>query len=356
MLVKGSACNTDQHFMAKVVLGIGTSHSPLLVLSGQEWECRSDDDRRNPSLNTLDGRRVSYDQLAAERNDAYLDRCKPELFSVLAVEAGYAIDRLSRALEQARPDVVIVIGDDQGELFGPENQPALCVYHGNEMTMKPFDQFVDLPSWADKNFWSGYRMDHSHTYPVASDLALDIVKGLITRGVDVTSAASIPISKSRGFGHAFGFIIDKLMTNIEVPIIPVLLNTYFPPNTPTAARCYEIGEKLRRALEASPINARVAVVASGGLSHFLCEEHWDREILDALKNKKVDILKQIPQEALQSGSSEVRNWIVVAGIVEDMQMDYAHYIPVYRTPAGTGIGLGFATWKKNALSSVDGSG
>jgi hypothetical protein len=46
--------------------------------------------------------------------------------------------------------VVIVIGVDQGELFAPKNQPALCVYQGNEMTTKPCDQFVDLPSWADK--------------------------------------------------------------------------------------------------------------------------------------------------------------------------------------------------------------
>ena len=54
--------------MAKIILGIGTSHSPLLLLESQKWAFRSADDRRNPALNTLDGRLLSYDQLVAERS------------------------------------------------------------------------------------------------------------------------------------------------------------------------------------------------------------------------------------------------------------------------------------------------
>lgn len=38
------------------------------------------------------------------------------------------------------------------------------------------------------------------------------------------------------------------------------------------------------ALARVPTDARVAVVASGGLSHFLCEEAFDRRIVSALES------------------------------------------------------------------------
>ena len=36
-----------------------------------------------------------------------------------------------------------------------------------------------------------------------------------------------------------------------IPVVPVLLNTYYPPNAPSAARCYDIGRKLREAIAES---------------------------------------------------------------------------------------------------------
>jgi hypothetical protein len=56
------------------------------------------------------------------------------------------------------------------------------------------------------------------------------------------------------------------------------------------------------------------------------------------------MLAQIPQEALLSGSSEIRNWITAAGMVGHLELDFMEYIPVRRTPLGTGIGLAFVTW------------
>ena len=55
-------------------------------------------------------------------------------------------------------------------------------------------------------------------------------------------------------------------------------------------------------------------------------------------------LGSIPRRALNLGSSEILNWIILYGVVEDLTPSWNEYIPVQRTPAGTGIGLGFATW------------
>jgi hypothetical protein len=332
--------------VAQIVLGVGTSHSPLLVLGSDEWQLRSQDDRRNKSLNTLDGRLMSYEALVAERGERYAEHCDPARFPALATRAEAALDRLAEAIRAAAPDVVLVVGDDQGELFGHDNMPAISVFYGEELVMRPAEQLSRSLPWATREFWAGYRMDLPHRYPGAPALAQDLIRGLIRQGVDVSAAQRVVDPAQRGFGHAFGFVIQRLLRETSIPMLPVLLNTYFPPNTPTAARCYEVGAKIASALAASSSAARVAVIASGGLSHFLCEEAFDRRFLEALRTHDRDALTRIPQEALLSGSSEIRNWITVTGMVRHLAVDFMEYVPVYRTPLGTGVGLGFVTFRQ----------
>lgn len=331
--------------MARITLGIGTSHSPILILDGERWEQRSRDDRRNASLYTLDGRKISYDQLVAERGEPYGAQSDPALFPELARRAEAALDRLEAQLAQARPDVVLVIGDDQDELFGYDNLPAISVYRGEEVVMKEMELPHPRLTWTDRDFWAGYAMDLPRRFPAAPKLADDLIRGLIRLGVDVATSNAVPDPARRAFGHAYGFIYQRLMKRLKVPMLPVLLNTYFPPNNPTAARCFDIGSAIARSLAASPIEANVAVVASGGLSHFLCEEAFDRRVFEACKHHDAHTLTQIPQEALCSGSSEIRNWITMAGAIGHLRCVDDEYIPVYRTAAGTGIGLGFAAWR-----------
>jgi hypothetical protein len=101
---------------------------------------------------------------------------------------------------------------------------------------------------------------------------------------------------------------------------------------------------LRAAIEASPLDLRVAVAASGGLSHFVVDDILDQQILEALRVKDAQTLRAIPQGALNSGSSEIRNWIMVGALVEDLKLQWSEYHPVRRTPAGTGTGVAFAAW------------
>jgi hypothetical protein len=46
-----------------------------------------------------------------------------------------------------------------------------------------------------------------------------------------------------------------------------------------------------------------------------------------------------------SGNSEIRNWIVTAGAAEVLTTTWQEYVPLYRTPAGTGCAMGFAAWE-----------
>jgi hypothetical protein len=128
-------------------------------------------------------------------------------------------------------------------------------------------------------------------------------------------------------------------------VVPVFLNTYFPPNQPTPRRCYLLGQAVRKAVESFAGDARVGVLASGGLSHFLVDEDFDRAILKALADKDAAFLRSLPRNKLHAGSSEILNWVAIAGAAEGLDLDWFEYVPGYRTPAGTGTGMSFATWR-----------
>ena len=70
----------------------------------------------------------------------------------------------------------------------------------------------------------------------------------------------------------------------------------------------------------------------------------DGDVIRALREKDADALQSLPREQLNSGSSEIRNWICAAGALEHLDLKWVHYTPGYRTPAGTGTGLCFGHW------------
>lgn len=329
--------------MARIVYGLGASHSPMLTLEGKRWSERAADDMRNPSLNMSDGRFVSYEQLARENGAPYGSVATEERFLQVERASQRALDRLAGEIEASAPDVVVIVGDDQQELFSAANMPAVSIYYGERVVMHPFEINERSPSWLGA-VTKGYAMDAAHEFAGHPELALDLIRGLIERDVDVGVSARIDDPGKAGFGHAYGFIVERLFKGRAIPVVPVLLNTYYPPNQITARRCYDIGRALRASIEASVLNLRVAVAASGGLSHFVVDDVLDQGVLDALRAKDAQALREIPQAALNSGSSEIRNWIMVAALVEGLKLAWSEYHPVRRTPAGTGTGVAFASW------------
>ena len=329
--------------MAEIVMGIGTSHSPLLTLEGARWGERAADDFRNRQLNTSDGRWIPYEQLAAEVEERYASVSTTEHFIAKEAICQRALDRIAADLAAAAPDVVIIIGDDQEELFSLSNMPALSIFYGAKIVTHHREVSEASPTWLP-TVVKGYAMDDAHVFPGAPEFALDLIKGLIARDVDVGAAAQVDDPRAAGFGHAYGFVVRRLFGGRAIPIVPIMLNTYFPPNVPTPARCHDIGRMLRAAIEASPMKLRVAIVASGGLSHFVVDEDLDRRVIEALRTADAQTLRTLPVCALNAGSSEIRNWIAVAGVIQGFENRWLEYQPLYRTPAGTGIGVAFTVW------------
>jgi hypothetical protein len=330
--------------MAELVLGIGTSHGPLLSLEAERWSDRAQDDLRNQRLNLSDGRWISYTDLAAERGAPYADTATVEQFRAKEDASQKALDRIAADLARVAPDVVLIVGDDHGELFSMNNIPAVSIFYGEELLTKKWPITPQTPEYR-KTVVKGYAMDEVYSFPGAASFARDLIAQLMARNIDVAAAAKVEDPLKFGLGHAYGFVIKRLFNGRPIPVVPILLNTYFPPNVPTAARCYDMGKAIRAAIEEHDSDLRVAIVASGGLSHFVVDEDLDARVIDAMCKGEAEPLRSLPAGALNAGSSEILNWVLVAGAVAGMTNRWIEYQPIYRTPAGTGIGVAFGVWE-----------
>ncbi|MGH8059737.1 MAG: extradiol ring-cleavage dioxygenase [Candidatus Entotheonellia bacterium] len=323
--------------MARIVLGLGTSHSPQLSLPAEHWLRRGEEDRRNPSLYRVPaGTHVTYEELLAEVDPSIARELTPEVCQKRHDANQKGIARVAEALERVAPDVLLILGDDQQEAFHDDNMPAFCVYWGEQVPYVPrrAGGTTALTEWA-------YPKE-PRQYPGHQPLALHIIDSMMEQGFDV--AHSKYLHEGQSITHAATFVFARIMQGKNIPIVPIMQNTYYPPNQPRPRRSYEFGIALRNAVETWKNNARVAVIASGGFSHFVLDEELDRNTLKALKEKDVDTIAALPLERLQSGTSEIRNWIAAAGAVQHLEMEVFDYVPCYRSPAGTGCAMAFAQW------------
>ena len=103
-----------------------------------------------------------------------------------------------------------------------------------------------------------------------------------------------PSSNSTGIPHAFGFVYRRIIHDRQVPSVPVFVNGYYPPNQPKSARCLALGKNMAQAIASWDDDLRVAVIGSGGMSHFVVDEELDSAFLAALEKRGYHALVSIP--------------------------------------------------------------
>ncbi|MCH7605872.1 MAG: extradiol ring-cleavage dioxygenase [Chloroflexi bacterium] len=330
--------------MAEIVLGIGSSHSPQLSVASDGWLARGENDKRHTKLVGTDGVVSNFEELL-ERADVsrIAKEITPEKMRERHERNQKGIAHLSKALYDAKLDVLVMLGDDQQEYLLDDNMPGVCIYWGDEVKVSGREG----DAGTGNRPLIGYATE-DRVVPTHSALGLHLIEYLVEAEFDVGCSKFLDPKKGGraqgGIGHAFGYVYHRLMTGGIIPTVPIMVNTYYPPNQPTPKRCYDLGRILRSAIEAWPAKSRVGVLASGGLSHFVVDEELDQMALDGMKEKSVVKLGGLPREKMHSGNSEIRNWIAVTGATEHLDMHLIDYVPCYRSPAGTGCAMGFATW------------
>ncbi len=324
--------------MATVTLGVATPHAPQLRLPLEGWYALRAKDETDS--------RIDYNELLRRAKPNIEAELTPEVYRERydAIQAG--LRDVREVVQQHAPDVLVVIGDDQLEQFRHDLMPMFCVYWGETLRVGGNSghghgsQLWNAPELA-KIQQAAARAESER--PAAPDLAKQMIDSLRSEGFDI--AASNSLREGRSVGHAFAFVYDHLLPGCEIPVLPIMINTFFPPNQPSPARCYALGQAVRRAIESWDPEKRVTLVASGGLSHTIIDEEIDHMTLDAMLEHDARAICGLPEDRLNLGTSEIRNWIALAGAMEAEQMQLiGNYEPCYRSPAGTGCGMAFAYW------------
>ncbi|HVB06080.1 MAG TPA: hypothetical protein VNF07_07555 [Acidimicrobiales bacterium] len=321
--------------MAQLVGVINTAHSPFCYMPVERWD-------------VVKSNRPPY------RDDVPVDSDEVNHAKAARVQEGFSV--LRDKLAELRPDVIILFGDDQEEIFDFNNHPAIAVYVGAE--------FSGRVSSGDAMFMGGGGTPpEQKRVPGHVALGTSLLTGLLDRGFDPAFMMEVP-KPEKGMCHAIMRPLESL-TNYDIPTVPVLLNAYYAPQL-TAMRCYEIGKAVREVIDAYPEDLRVVIVGSGGLWHTPgqkgshLDEEFDRVGLGYLESGDIkawaahfdayQVADDDPSQdsttvrrgvtglptpgGPQGGTRESCNWIAAAAAVEGRPSVIVDYIPIYASPVG----------------------
>lgn len=329
--------------MAKIVLGIGTSHGPMLSTPPEQWDLRvpADKGMRHP----FKGQTYGFDELVAHRAAERIDQqITLDVWRTRHAQCRRAIAELARLYDEVKPDIAVIVGNDQMEIFNADLVPAFSVLWGEEIINSEYsaERLAQLPVGVAVSV-PGHIPPGGAVHEAVPELGRHLTEHLIAQEFDITALKRLPGDETP---HAFGFVFRQIMSDRVVPTVPVLVNTFYPPNQPTAKRCADFGRALFKSIEAWDSDARVAVFASGGLTHFTIDEELDQLMLSAITDGDIDRITQVPESHFQAGTSEMKNWIPVAAALQagGFKPTVVDYVPCYRSLAGTGNAMAFVHW------------
>lgn len=332
--------------MARISTVIASSHSPFLFRPLPWWNMTRDSRPRSPTG------KVDSDA----DNASKLSR----------TQAAFA--RLRDVFQAARPDVVVVFGDDQEEQFSLRNMPAFAVYVGGEFAGYKELSYEGVPGAPGQRRLLPRTPDTWATVKTRPDLARAVLSGLQSEGFDPSFMLGLP-DEVHGIGHAFMRPISRLTDGrFDIPMLPVMINCFYAPQ-PTGRRCVAAARAIRKTIEAWPEEINVAILGSGGLWHTpgapdaYVDEEFDQSMLSLLRDGDADAMadffdnwqpsadrKQLRcyesfsggtgmSGGIGNGAGETRNWIMAAAIA-DRPGTVVDYVPVHASPCG----MGFAYW------------
>jgi 2,3-dihydroxyphenylpropionate 1,2-dioxygenase len=300
---------------------------------------------------------------AATSHTAQMIRSKDLLDEAQSRDIYGAWKTLSARLEAARPDAIVVAASEHFKTFHLDNMPAFSVGLGDKTR-----------AWGEGGV-------PKYEIPLHGALAETILAGLLGEGFDVAYSRDMPLD------HGFACPLHFLTPKMNVPVVPIFVNCFAPP-LPAMGRCHALGEAIARVVAKTGAASRVAVVGTGGLSHWLpaprfgaaandddrqmiasmthagdddtylkilyrrigqmvedgtarVNEEFDRIVMDALAAGKAASLAKRGTDWVEehggNGGQDIRNWIFAAGAAGDRPATTVAYHPVTRWVTGIGF-------------------
>jgi 2,3-dihydroxyphenylpropionate 1,2-dioxygenase len=270
--------------------------------------------------------------------------------------------KMKKWLKDTGADVIVLVSDDHFNSYFYDHMPSFTIGIG------------ECEGWGDWQI-------PEYNIPVQQDLAKHILHTGLENNVDF--AFTMRMKVDHGHTQAIYF----LNSDLDIPVVPIAVNTSAPP-LPTMDRCFQLGEMLRQSIESWESDKKVAIVASGGLSHWVpipkidsekqedqglihilkngrqeieqleeyldsrktrvtslqtgpVNEEWDRLLLQFIKDKDFDSLRKWTSEFIEenggNGGQEIRNWLVLLGALQGFDSDIAFYEPIPEWVTGMAI-------------------
>jgi hypothetical protein len=333
------------------ILGLGISHYPGLIAKDEKMVGALKRTLRDPGLpeqwrDPQNWPAAMREEYGNDEGAAAATRHRAQMREHLG--------KARAALDEFKPDVMIVWGDDQYENFHEDVIPAFCILAYDQIEVKPWekDSFFGINAWEepkDKTFvYKGHRSAGKY-----------LATQMLENGFDVAYAYK-PLH--HGLGHAFlnaALFLDYDRKGFPYPILPFQVNDYgrrvvsqkaglpdltkpipegeLDPPSPMPWRCFDLGRAVARAMAQSPW--RVALVASSSWSHaFLTEKnHWiypdveaDKFLFDALRSGEYDKWRERPLTSIEeSGQQETMNWQCLVGAMAELgrKPDFCEFAP-----------------------------
>jgi 2,3-dihydroxyphenylpropionate 1,2-dioxygenase len=223
-------------------------------------------------------------------------------------QAAKAMRELGTVLDETKPDVILFLGSDHVETFSPTCIPTFCIIAGDRATARFAGREIVLP--------------------VHREMAEDILNKMVAANFDMA------YSEDAELGHAFAVPFDLVIGKRNIPVIPFFTNVYVPP-LPTARRCAAFGRALADIVKGR--QERVAIIASGGMSHFPGttkylhpEFDFDRWLVSQLEAGNPEALLSMTNAQLDEvGNTEMLNWAVMFGAIGSTAGELIDYIPTW---------------------------
>jgi aromatic ring-opening dioxygenase catalytic subunit (LigB family) len=243
-------------------------------------------------------------------------------------EARRALDEMRERLRAARPDVIVLFSNDHLLNWPINNTPEYTVGIGAE--------HVGPADWYDE--WLALEKYRIPGHPA-------IARYLVNEGA--RRQLAFAYLREMQFDDGVSVPMHYLNPEGAIPLVPVTMNCTVPP-IPTPARAYQVGTTLREMLLAYPGSERVAVIATGGLSHepggpryFSVDEAFDRWFLDLLKHgDHAALLRECTLERMEDagsgGTAELLAWVLALAFTRG-PAEVLAYMPAVAWRSGTGM-------------------
>jgi AmmeMemoRadiSam system protein B len=215
---------------------------------------------------------------------------------------------LGKLLDKTKPDVIIFLGSDHLETFSLTCVPTFAIVAGSRAQAEFAGRSYDLP--------------------IHRELAEDLLNKLVQADFDVA------YSEDALLGHTFAVPFEYVIAGRNIPVIPFHTNVYMPP-LPSPKRCAALGREIAKIISERP--ERVAIIASGGMSHYPGTERYphpefefDYWLISELERGNTDALLDLTSVQLDEvGNTELLNWATMLGAIGKGRGKLLQYTPIW---------------------------